>query len=462
MIREGHKKIVSFPILTIPLTFRDGKPKTALKIDTKKHFSDAFVPLLVDQTAVQIYYGGAGGGKSVSIARRTILDLMKGERNFLVVRKVHGTLKDSFYAELKKAAGALGVKKYFKFTKSPLEIVCWKTGRRVLFRGMDDHEKVKSVTVEDGIITDVIIEEATELTEADYDLLDTRLRGLCDVSKRITLLFNPIHQEHWLYKKFFAGRFPDHAVLCKYDFEYKYIDYSGDDPVEIAGKKSVVIHKSTHWDNRFLMAEDHSKYESYKETNSYMYNVYTCGNWGVLGDLIFTNYKVRDLTKVSRTSLTFEYGMDLGWNPDPYSFIVCAIRGKYIYIFREKGGTLKTSREIKKDITPILKDNVCYCESADGRTFGELEALGLGDNLTKVAKWPDNNSHSIQFCQNYEIIIDYRCIEFISEIKSYAWQKDKNGISIRKPVDKNDHYIQAMFYALNRQINSYKETFIGR
>ncbi|MEA1998024.1 MAG: PBSX family phage terminase large subunit [Euryarchaeota archaeon] len=462
MIREQFKTVENYPIITIPLTFVNDRVRTALQIDTQKHFSDAFIPLLVDQTAIQIYYGGAGGGKSVSIARRTILDMMAGKRNFLIVRKVHGTLKDSFYAELKKATVALGLHSYFKFTVSPLEITCKRTGRKAVFRGMDDHEKVKSVTVDDGIITDVIVEEATELSEQDYDLLDTRLRGACEVSKRITLLFNPIHQEHWLFKRFFAGKFPDNAVVAKYEIEYKYVDYSLDSPAEITGTQEVVIHKSTHWENNFLMNEDHSKYESFKYTNQYLYDVYTCGNWGVLGDLIFTNYAIRDLTKVAKSALTFEYGMDLGWSPDPYSFVVCAIRGSKIYIFREQGGTLKTSREIKKEITPLLKDNVCYCESADGRTFGELEALGMGENLTKVAKWPDNNSHSIQFCQNYEIIIDYRCVEFISEIKSYAWQKDKNGVSIRKPVDKNDHYIQAMFYALNTKINSYRETYIGR
>lgn len=474
MIKTEHKTYTSYPSLLIPVSCcgstknqqrKDKKTRKAIKkirYELEYFLSDAFIPMVADQTAIQIYYGGAGGGKSVSVALRTIIDMLAGKRNFLIVRKVHGTLKDSFYAEMKKAARALGVSRFFRFTVSPLEITCKLNGRKAIFRGMDDHEKVKSVTVDDGIITDVIIEEATELSEEDFDLLDTRLRGLCDVSKRITILFNPIYQEHWLYKKFFAGRFPDHAVLCTYTDPFDFIDPTGDKPVVVKGEKGVVIHKSTHWDNKFLMPEDHAKYESYKLTNTYMYDVYTCGNWGVLGDIIFDRYQIRDLTKVAKTAITFEYGMDLGWNPDPYSFIVCALRGEFIYIFKEKGGIQRTSREIKREITPMLGDNVCFCESADGRTYGELEALGMGTNLTKVTKWPDNNSHAIQYCQNYEIIIDYRCVEFIHEIKTYAWQKDKEGKSIRKPVDSNDHYIQAMFYALNRQINSYRKTYIGR
>lgn len=470
MIKNEHKEVVSFPTLTIPLTYIGKgvhrKVKKKLKIDPNKLFSPAFIPYLTDKSSIQIYFGGAGSGKSVFLARRTIMDMLAGKRNFLIVRKVFGTLRDSFFAELEKAAYDLGVSKYFKFKVAPMEVYCKTTGRKAIFRGLDKAEKIKSITVKKGILTDIIIEEATELTEPDFDLLDTRLRGACDVAKRITILFNPIHKGHWLYTRFFLGKFPDKAKLVEYEDTFPYVDYSTGSPVEKVGVVNILIHKTNHWDNDFLTNEDRVKFESWKETNQHKYEVYALGNWGVLGDIIFPDFEIRDLTGAIDgidSDCIFD-GLDLGWFPDPHAYVMCALWGGRVYVFLERTGYRATAGEIADQIKPICKKRSVFCDTNEPRTMHKL-----GDkyeiDIHPVTKWGGNNESAIEWFHNYDIVVDYRCKTLIAQLQEYTYQKDKNGHSISKPCEgrgRNGHHdlISAMFYAFNYQIAGSRVTKI--
>lgn len=126
--------------------------------------------------------------------------------------------------------------------------------------GLDDVQKIKSITPKKGVITDIWIEEATECDENDIKELTKRLRGITKgIKKRITLTFNPILRSHWIFKKYF-GNFGDD------DKEYR--------------DENLLIQKTTYKDNRFLEQDDIDDLED--ETDEYFYQVYTLGNWGVL------------------------------------------------------------------------------------------------------------------------------------------------------------------------------------
>jgi phage terminase large subunit len=85
-------------------------------------------------------------------------------------------------------------------------IITCSNGYQILFSGLDDTEKVKSITPEKGVITDIWIEEATETDRDSVKSLYKRQRGgSADVPKRMTLSFNPIMQSHWIYQEHFAG-----------------------------------------------------------------------------------------------------------------------------------------------------------------------------------------------------------------------------------------------------------------
>ena len=437
-----------------------------MKYSMPLFISPRFESALINRIAIQIYFGGAGSGKSVTVARRTIWDMMQGQRNFLIIRKVYGTLKDSFYTELLKAISELGLSKYFKTTKNPLEIKHISSGRTILFRGLDDKEKIKSITSSTGAITDIIIEEATEISEDDFNMLDTRLRGFAEVPKRITILFNPIYKEHWIYERFFESRFADDDTEIVYDLPIIYTAYDEitGEPERIETSKSIYIHKSTHQDNKFLLAEDHARYEAFKTINPYYYDVYCKGNWGILGDRIFDNWSVSDLSNVEQGVRKKYFGMDYGWNPDPFACVSVAIVGRKICVMREIGGIEAHTRSIASSIKPMVGDNLVICDNSDNRTTSELCTLdpALRINARKVVKRRGDVNNSNLFCiqwlKFFEIVIDKRCVEFIKEIERYSWDEDENGKKIAKPKDGDDHFIQAMFYALNDVMEKVKPT----
>ena len=420
--------------------------------------SSWFNRVIVDRNDIRIYFGGAGSGKSVSTARSIIIDMMYGQRNFLVVRKVFGTIRESFYTELECAIEDLGLGSFFTCNVSPM-MITHTTGKKIMFRGLDKAVKIKSIRSRKGAITDIVVEEATEMSEDDYDMLDTRLRGLATVKKRITLLFNPIYKEHWLYERFFERRFSDIDKEVHYTIPIEYVEIKDGVPTKVKVDKDVHIHKSTHQDNEFLMPEDHARYEAFKTVNPYYYDVYCCGNWGVLGDLIFDNVVVRDLSTAINQFGIIKYGLDWGTSPDPVAFVATAIKGKCIYIFKEWGGLLKSNKQIVDAVKPIVGDRDFYCDSNDKRAIMEVNLLGL--KAHRVAKWQDNNITAIQYLNNYTMVVDYRCKEFLSEVRTYAWKKDADGKAMNEPEKKRDHYLHALFYALNDEIGQTKPGRIG-
>ncbi len=156
--------------------------------------------------------GSAGSGKSVDTAQNYILRLMQDKgRNLVCIRKSDITNRDSTYAELTGAIYRMfGDKagRYWDIKQSPLTLTCRSNGNQIIFRGMNDEkqrEKLKSITFQKGKLTDVWCEEATELTQADMEIIDDRLRGELPPGQfyQIRMTFNPVNKNHWIKKVFF-------------------------------------------------------------------------------------------------------------------------------------------------------------------------------------------------------------------------------------------------------------------
>lgn len=228
----------------------------------KKVFNAAYLPLLDCDTRYMILYGGAGSGKSHFVAQRYILRMMQSPGvNILVARATGNTNRDSTFALFKQIINAWGVGSLFTVTETDMRITC-ATGSGAVFKGLDDTEKLKSITFPTGDLTDVWIEEATETLEADFNQLNLRLRG--KGKKQIVISFNPVDINHWLKKRFFDSQGKDATIL-----------------------------KTTYKDNRFLDAEYVALLESYKDTDPYYYDVYCMGRWGVYGKTIFDAQKIQ-------------------------------------------------------------------------------------------------------------------------------------------------------------------------
>jgi len=203
-----------------------------------------------------VFYGGGSSGKSYFLAQRYVYRLIRQERcNLLIVRKTADTNRRSTFPLMKQVIRAWGLGEHFKINESDMRMVCRLTGNEVAFAGLDDVEKIKSITFANGELTDIWVEEATECQEADINQLKVRLRG-GKSKKQMVLSFNPVNIRHWI-----KGHFID------------------------SGLATVCF--STYRDNKFLTDDDRKALEDLRFSDSYTYQVYCLGRWGILGRTVF-------------------------------------------------------------------------------------------------------------------------------------------------------------------------------
>ena len=177
-------------------------------------FNEAFRPVHECRKRYVVLKGGAGSGKSVDTAQFYILRLMSQPgRNLMCMRKSETSNRNSTFAVLEGAIRRMGVSKYWEITRSPMQMKC-KNGASIIFHGMNDarqREKIKSVTFSKGNLTDIWLEEATEFSQEDVEILDDRLRGELpeNLFYQIRLTFNPVSSSHWIKKVFFDRKDSD-------------------------------------------------------------------------------------------------------------------------------------------------------------------------------------------------------------------------------------------------------------
>lgn len=223
---------------------------------SRKVFNEVYLPYLDNDDRYLIFYGGGSSGKSYFIGERYIYKLLHPTRcNLLIVRQTGDTNRKSTFPLLKHVISNWNLAEHFKINESDMRIKCKLTGNEVAFAGLDDVEKIKSITFENGELTDIWVEEATETQEADINQLKVRLRG-GKSKKQMVLSFNPINIQHWI-----KGHFID------------------------SGLATVCF--STYKDNKFLTDDDRAALEDLKRTDEYTYNVYCLGQWGILGKTVF-------------------------------------------------------------------------------------------------------------------------------------------------------------------------------
>ena len=266
---------------------------------SKKVFNDIYLPYLDNEDRYLLFYGGGSSGKSYFIAQRYIKKQITPRRcNLLVVRQTADTNRRSTFPLLKQVIRNWGLSEHFKINESDMRIKCLLTGNEIAFAGLDDVEKIKSITFENGELTDIWVEEATETQEHDINQLKVRLRG-GKSKKQMVLSFNPINIQHWI-----KGHFID------------------------SGLATVCF--STYKDNKFLTDDDRKALEDLKLTDEYTYEVYCLGKWGILGKTVFDARAIQkrldEIEKPIKTGyFTYDYdGMrisNIKWVNDKNGYI---------------------------------------------------------------------------------------------------------------------------------------------
>lgn len=400
----------------------------------KSAINEIYIPYLDCKSRIQIFFGGSSSGKSkFVVGQRVVYHLLQGGRNYLICRQTKTSIRGSVATEIAKVIAEWELQDLFSINKTDGTVTC-KNGYQVVFAGLDDVEKLKSITFKKGVLTDIIVEEATETERISIKQLMRRQRGKVQdgIKKTLTLLFNPILQQHWIFLEYFKS-------LGWSDKQKRY------------DSEHLSILKTTYKDNRFLEQGDIDVLEN--ETDKYWHDVYTLGNWGVLGNVIFTNWIVADLDNPSdehylpieqRTNI--RNGLDFGFSTDPAAIGRSHYdkTRKKIYFFDELYETGLTNDILAQRISKMLGSEIITCDSAEPKSIAELVNLGI--NAKGAKKGKDSVVHGIQWLQQHQIIVDKKCVNMINELQVSKWKEDAGGFVVKSgglpvPVDKNNHLI---------------------
>ena len=385
--------------------------------------------------------GSAGSGKSVDTAQNYILRLMKDKgRNLVCIRKSDITNRDSTFAELTGAIYRMfgdKAERYWQINMSPLKLTCKANGNQIIFRGMNDdkqREKLKSITFQHGKLTDVWCEEATELTQADFEIIDDRLRGELPPGQfyQIRMTFNPVNKNHWIKKVFFD--IPDPNVLT---------------------------HHSTYLGNRFIDEAYKQRMERRKLVDPEGYRIYGKGEWGEIGGLILKNWEAKEISLNLNDYDDVAVGQDFGFN-HANAILLVAIKDDNLYILNEVYCFEKETAEIipLAEAANIPKNKEMWCDSAEPDRIKTWKNAGY--RAKAVDKGGSNGSVKAQIdwlkgvvrkdkAVSRMIYVHPRCVNTIKELQQWKWKKDeKTGEYLDEPVAFQDDAMAALRYVIER------------
>ena len=317
--------------------------------------------------------------------------------------------------------------RYWKINRSPLQLTCKANGNQIIFRGMNDdrqREKLKSITFPKGKLTDVWLEEATEFTQADLEIIDDRLRGELPVGQfyQIRMTFNPVNKNHWIKKVFFD--MPDDNVLT---------------------------HHSTYLMNRFIDDAYKARMERRMRVDPEGYLIYGLGEWGEIGGLILHNWEIKEISQNLNDYDDVAIGQDFGFN-HANAILLLGTKDDDIYILDEIYLFEKdTSEIIQEAIAHALPRNKdMWCDSAEPDRikmwqkagFYRAEGVNKGGSAGSVKA-------QIDWLKQRHIYVHPHCINTIAEMQQWKWKKDeKTGEYLDEPVPFQDDAMAALRYGI--------------
>lgn len=353
--------------------------------------------------------GSAGSGKTIFAVHKTIKYALEHPKARLgVFRDTLTALKVTSLLEIREALDNYGIP--YRENKQD-HIISFPNGSTILFRGLDDLKKIRSHNLDF-----IWIEQAEETEWLTFAEVEKRLRG--QVSKKfygqLILTVTPEQKTHWIYNYF-------HRL-----------------------KKGLVLHFH-YTDNPFLPKEYVDEYEELKEVDYELWVKYTLGKWGKLSNIVYEKW---DKLTLPRGAEFWTGGVDFGYNA-PSVFLLIGWYDGEPYIAKELYKTRLTNVEFMDEVKGLLAEmnlrpeslEKVYCDAAEPDRIEEFCQAGFDAvGGTKKVK------SRVDKMKTVNVHIAPECVNTIKEIKSYKYQKDKDGNVLDKPVPYKDHAMDAAGY----------------
>jgi phage terminase large subunit len=299
-------------------------------------------------------------------------------------------------------------------------------GSGLIFKGLDDPEKIKSISG----ISDIWCEEATELEEFDFDQLCIRLRNKKKKNNQVFISFNPVSKTKWVYPRWFADE----------------PTYNPDN--------TMILH-TTYLDNKFCDEDYLQNLDDMKKINPAYYRIYALGEFASLDKLIYTNWEekafdYKELLK-EKDSRVAIFGTDFGYTND-YTTLICSVideATREIWIYDEHFEKHMTNEDIYKMYGEhgVVGERI-VCDSSEPKSIEELRRMGC-KRICGATKGKDSIMNGIQLIQQYKIYVHPKCTEIQEELKNYTFVKDKQTNQyINKAIDKFNHGLDAFRYSV--------------
>lgn len=429
--------------------------------------SNRFASFLTDWDYEQyLLFGGYGSGKSYHVALKIVLKLLEEKRTALVVRQVRETIKESCFSLFKEVLDSMDLlydneidentlkqrRGKVVAVQSPMEIR-FPNGSRIIFRGMDKVEKVKSING----VSIVWMEECSELTYKAYSELLGRVREP-HKTLHFFLTTNPVGKENWVYNTFFVRLGNDGKEEVIQDPEQVYKRRT-----LVNKKNGIYYHHSLPDDNPFLPKSYIQRLDRLKESDKDLWVVARWGRFGANGIRVLPRFIIAKnakqfVSKVNGISAHYHYfGLDFGFETSYNALVSCCVdpdtRTIYIYDevymnhitddkFCKRGDVLKVKERAERCEKPIGAD------AAEPKTIQYYRQQGF--EMYGAKKYIGSRLQNTKKMKRFEkIVCSPRCKNTIRELKDLTYKKDPKGNAIYDQFNIDPHIFSALWYALD-------------
>ena len=434
-----------------------------------KKVAPAFEDFMFDwDYETYLLVGGYGSGKSYHVATKIILKCLEEKRRVLVVREVFDTIYEScfsLFCEILQSMRiytedrALYRRSFNKVLaqKAPMQLR-FPNGSRIIFKGMDNPEKVKSI----NDISIVWIEECSEVKYAGYMELLGRIRTP-DKSMHFILSCNPVGRENWVYQHFFT-RVDDHGRNHVIVDEQHFYD------VGTLVHNGVYYHHSTPGDNPWLPAQYIARLDSIKDYDPPLYMVARLGMFGPSGTRVLPqltvpydvdefNRRVRDLGYQNQY-FGFDFGFEESFNA-VLSMTVDLKRGDlYIWdeiyqnhvtddVFAKEPKMQKLMRHVNVMHEMGLSNGIIVADNEDPKAIAYYRQNGfrMRPCVNKFAGSRLSNTRKVKRFKRIYVHPD--CVNTIRELKDLTYKKDTHGNVMYDQFNIDPHTFSAIWYGLD-------------